>query len=136
METWPKVENKLTRVIREHVRASYIEPAIRKGDPTVAILAGDIVKDLHLTNRTPAVCSALRSRAFLKENRLAIEKDEGPPKGVGTSVRITYRLSDVPRPPTERMAAFDALRGLGKQTYAALGGGEAHLRAEREAWGD
>lgn len=126
--------------IREHVRSAYIEPALRRGDPTVAILAGDIVRDLHLTNRIPSVCAALRSWALLNENHLSIEKDEGPPSGQSTTVKITYRLpvagSSLENAKAAALARWDAVRGVGREMYAQLGGGEAFLKAEREAWGE
>jgi hypothetical protein len=42
--------------------------------------------------------------------------------GMGAESSITLRQ------------AFERFRGAGKDLFAALGGGEAFLRAEREAW--
>jgi len=34
------------------------------------------------------------------------------------------------------ITSWDELRGIGKETFEALGGGEAFIKSEREAWGD
>jgi hypothetical protein len=56
----------------------YVEPALRRGDSTLEIVAGNVHKSLGLNNRVPIVCQALKSRDFLDENHLEIEKIEGP----------------------------------------------------------
>ncbi len=48
--------------IREYVWIRYIEPARHRGDATVSIKSGDVVKGLNLKNKTPNVCTALRSK--------------------------------------------------------------------------
>jgi len=54
--------------VREHARQEYIEPARRRGDSIVRIVAGDVQKAARLVNRTALVCQALKSHKFLKEN--------------------------------------------------------------------
>jgi hypothetical protein len=117
--------------IREYARRNYIEPARRRGDSRVQIVAGDVEKAVNLRNRTPLVCQALRSRKFLEENHLVIEKEEGPPSGLGTRMKFSYRLTEVTH---AGQSPFLRLRGVAKDVFQSLGGGEAFLRGERAAW--
>jgi len=117
--------------IREYARSNYIEPARLRGEQTVRIVAGDVQRALKLTNRTPAICQALSSKIFLDENHVHLEKREGPPSGLSTTVAFTYRI-DTDRKPQDTLAALKALRGIGKDIYAQFGGGEEYLRRERE----
>jgi 5-methylcytosine-specific restriction protein B len=78
--------------VREHARREYIDPARRRGDSTVRIVAGDVQRAVNLSNRAALVCQALKSHKFLKENHLVLEKWEGPPGGVSTTVKAVYRL--------------------------------------------
>jgi hypothetical protein len=80
------------------------------------------------------VCQALKSHKFLDENHLVLEKLEGPPSGMGTTVAFTYRLLDQEenalQPRTEWL--FMKLRGIAKDVFSSLGGGEAFIQQERE----
>jgi len=121
----------LTDQIRDHARRQYIEVARRRREAIVQIVAGDVHKALGLSNRVPVVCNALASKRFLEENKIALESREGPPSGLSTTVKFTYRLlesaaNDAPRAP------FLGLRGIAKQVFQALGGGEAFIRSERD----
>ena len=112
---------------RERARAEYVIPARRRGESTVRIPVRDVHKALGLENRYPIVCNALRSDKFLKENHLTIDGQVGPASGFGASVEITYRLTE-----QDVMATFLRMRGVLKETFEALGGGEAFIRGERE----
>lgn len=124
----------LTDQVRDYARRQYIDAARRRGESVVQIVVGDVHKALRLSNRVPVVCNALSSRSFLESNKIAIERREGPPSGLSTTVRFTYRLlgkngsadSSSPRSP------FLGLRGIAKQVFQSLGGGEAFIRAERD----
>jgi len=85
-----------TQRVKEFVRLEYVEPALRRGDSKLEVVAGNVHKSLGLNNRVPIVCQALKSRDFLEANHLEIEKIEGPPSGQGTRVKLTYRLMDKP----------------------------------------
>jgi hypothetical protein len=132
--------------IRKYAREKYVEPAMAKGQREVRVRAGDVHKALAMKNRVPIVCQALESKRFLKENNLVLESKEGPPSGLSTSVVFTYRIaSEQPaRSEARRLAAQGQyknpallellkLRGIGKELFASLGGGEEFLRSEREA---
>ncbi len=120
--------------LREYAYKHYVEPARRVGKQTVRIRVGDVVNGLGLKNRTPNVCSALGTGKFQKRYGLElIDTQTSAPKGTSTTVVFTYRILDTgdsskPSP----TVTFADLRGIGKKTFAALGGGEAFIRNERE----
>ena len=116
--------------VRDYVRREYVEPARRRGDSTVQIVAGKILKGLRFnTGRAPLVCSALKTRKFLAENKLVLERAEGPRKMQATTVTYTYRLTDGGQ--SSSASPFLQLRGAAKHVFGKLGGGEAFLRKER-----
>jgi 5-methylcytosine-specific restriction protein B len=123
--------------VREHARHEYIEPARGRGDSTVRIVAGEVQKAVRLVNRTALVCQALKSHKFLEENHLALEKWDGPPSGMSTTVTFTYRLAGQQRAAGQPPGESPLLRlwGIGKEVFQSLGGGEAFIRSEREQWG-
>jgi len=118
--------------IREHLKRQFLEPARLRGLTTVRIVAGEIHKGLGLRNQVPNVCQVLRSQKFLNENRLVLEKFEGPPSGLGTTATFTYRLAAEDAPQPENELLFLRLRGIAKDTFASLGGGEKFIHGERE----
>ena len=123
--------------VREPARHEYIEPARRRGDSAVRIVAGDVQKAVRLVNRTALVCQALKSHKFLEENHLALEKWDGPPSGMSTTVTFTYRLTGQ-KPAAAQIPGESPLLqlwGIGKEVFQSLGGGEAFIRSEREQWG-
>jgi hypothetical protein len=119
--------------VREYARAKYVEPAKARREATIRIVAGDVQKAVHLSNRVPLVCQALKSRKFLNENGLVLERWEGPPSGMSTTVAFIYRVQDdagqTPGKPAEW--PFLGLRGIAKEAFSSLGGGEEFLRKER-----
>jgi hypothetical protein len=123
--------------VREYARREYIEPARKRGESTVRIVAGDVQRAVKLSNRAALVCQALKSHKFLKENHLVLEKWEGPPSGVSTTVKAVYRLEGEPEQAAKSPdpTGFLKFRGIAKDLFESLGGGEAFIRSEREAWG-
>ena len=98
------------------------------------IVAGEVQKAVHLSNRVALVCQALKSHKFLNENRLALEKWEGPPSGMSTTVTFTYRFLNAAGQPSSGSDdwPFLRLRGIAKDMFRRMGGGEAFIRKERE----
>ena len=123
--------------IRAHVHARYIEPARRRGDETITVVAGTVLRDLQLrSDYAPSVCSALRARKFSAENDLELIRVDGPRSKSSTTTAFTYRLpqhSETGYPQAARNAIRD-LHGIGRDMFAAVGGGERWLRKEREAF--
>lgn len=125
--------------IRRFAQDKYIEPARRRGEKLVRIPVGEVHRQLALGNLVPAVCSALSSQRFLRENFLILEGQQGPPSGQSTTVVYTYRLNDSKRADDEaRLASagldFKGMRGIARDLFRSLGGGEAFLRRERASF--
>jgi hypothetical protein len=117
--------------VRRHAYEKYIASARRRREKTVAINVGEVHRTLALNNRVPLVCAALGSKKFLTEHGLRILSKTGPPSGQSTTVTFTYEIVKDNERPAEGINAFQALRGIGKEIFASLGGGEAFLRRER-----
>ena len=91
------------------------------------------MREMRLSGRVPAVCSALKSRLFLKSNGLKLVERTGPQSGQSTTVTYTYEFMDV-LDKSEIRDAWSELRGSLKDVFAELGGGEAYLRDERQSF--
>lgn len=133
--------------IRSFAAARYVAPARNERERQFSIRAGDVVRDMKLVaGRTPAVCSALKTREFLEGNALRLIARSGPDSGQSTTVIYTYEFVDDehPRPlrtaggrtPQSQQEAWEKLRGALKDVFAEYGGGEAYLRAERASFRD
>lgn len=130
---------KSSEQIRVYAGKLYVEPVRHGTGTTVSIRAGDIVKGLGLKNKTPNVCSALRSKIFQEQYGVQLIGEQGPPSGMSTTVVFTYKVlkqtqTKVSHSPAQSASpsAFNLLRGIGKKTFKKLGGGEAFIRGERE----
>lgn len=87
----------------------------------------------------PAVCSALKTREFLRENALRIVSSSGPESGQSTTVIYTYEFVDPQKEGDQasgRQDVWNRLRGALRDVFAEYGGGEAYLRAERASFRD
>ena len=132
----------LSEQTRQHVITTYVEPARRRGETTIRVKVGTILKELGWTNRTPSVFSTLESQLFQAEARVElIDKSGGPASGgPSTSWVFTYKLRETALeiPASERPVpdgyGLKKLIGCCADVFRKLGGGEAFLRAERE-WG-
>jgi len=118
--------------IRTHGRNKYVVPAQNQKLRRFSIRAGDVVRDLKLYGRVPAVCSALGRGVFLKQNGLKLVESSGPSSGQSTTVIYTYEFIDSPDSAPPAQDAWTELRGALKRIFAELGGGESYLRGERE----
>jgi hypothetical protein len=122
---------KLSDTIRAHSRERYVLPAREKRIRRFSIRAGDVVNELGIGgSRAPAVCSALKTHQFLRENELRLIEATGPKSGQSTTVTYTYEFASAGEAATAE-DAWSKLRGALKDVFAELGGGEAYLRAER-----
>ena len=117
--------------VRRHAYEKYISAARRRREKTVAINVGEVHRALALNNRVPLVCAALGSKKFLTEHGLRLVSKTGPPSGQSTTVTFTYEFAQDSEKPARGLEAFLALRGIGKEIFASLGGGESFLRRER-----
>jgi hypothetical protein len=117
--------------VRQYAADMYLRAAQRHGDRTFTVNVGAVHKALGLNNRVPLVCAALTSKKFLDRNSLRLISKTGPASGQSTTVTYTYELV---RPESKDLGSLDPwlkARGIAKDIFAALGGGEAYLRAER-----
>lgn len=134
--------------IRSYARERFVVPARGQRERRFSIRTGDIVRDMRLVGgRTPAVCSALKTREFLRDNGLRLVTKTGPQSGQSTTVIYTYEFIDGENSPgtkapgggstpQSRQAAWEKLRGALKDVFAEYGGGESYLRAERASFRD
>lgn len=131
--------------IREYIRLRYVEPARRRHETLVTLRAGDIHRELGLRNRVPNVCQVMESKLLEREAGVRVSSKQGPPSGRGTTLTVTYAVDPGATRKASQVgvtgqqdqdahsgaAMFMALRGLGRETFAAAGGGEAWLKRER-----
>lgn len=77
--------------IRRFVLEQYILPARAKGLSEVTVRAGGIHRDMGLSNKLPAVCTAIDGSKFCNLAAVEIVRREGP--ALGSNVFITYGLN-------------------------------------------
>ena len=117
--------------IRTYGTERYVLPARGRKERRFSIRAGDVVRELQMSGRTPAVCSALKSREFLQNNNLELVEKTGPPSGQSTTVTYTYEFVNT-MGSSPKNDSWERLRGARKDVLAEFGGGEQYLQAERE----
>jgi len=144
----------LSEKIRSRAVRNYVEPALKNGLSHFSIKVKDLMKELEAEgfppNHPAQFCSAVRTRTFLLENGLEIERIDGPASKTSTTVVVHYRVkgrngaveasgtshtcaSSSSEQPVEDSAArakrlTGKLFGLLKDEMAAYGGGEAFLK--------
>ncbi len=131
--------------IRAYIRRHYLEPARQRRETLVTLRAGDIHRELGLHNRVPNVCQVMESKLLEKEAGVRVSSKQGPPSGRGTTLTVTYevQLGGPSKMGTAEPAGtssadqswvqlFYEMRGMGKDVFAAEGGGEAFLEKERD----
>lgn len=120
--------------IRTYAREAYVLTARKRKLKQFTIRVGDVVRELHFNGRTPAVCSALKTREFLQSNGVQLVEISGPKSGQSTTVTYTYEFVGEKPPAPSSTDAWKRLRGALKDVFAELGGGENYLRNERSAF--
>ncbi|PJG50927.1 AAA family ATPase [Bradyrhizobium forestalis] len=80
--------------IRRFVRINITEPARARGDTSVSIRAGDVHREMGLSNALPAVCSAIGSDKFLSEAAVSLIAREGPQNS--TTTVFTFGIDNDP----------------------------------------
>lgn len=128
------VLNSVSDSIRNYVTEVYLKAALRKGERTFTVNVGSVHKALHLNNRVPQVCAALESKKLLEESHLQVISKTGPPSGQSTTVTFTYEILPQERGLTTVSNPMEDLRGLAKDIFRKLGGGEAFIRNERSSF--
>jgi len=121
--------------VRGYANEQYIEPARQNAGGTVRIKAGDIVKGMGLKNKTPNVCTALRSKIFQEQYGLELLEEQGPPSGMSTTVVFIYRVLDrgqAKGTESSSSTAFDRLRGMAKTIFEDPGDWERSIQSDRQ----
>lgn len=77
-------------LIRAYAKEQYVDVARRASQETLTIVAGEVGRDMGLSNRMPNICSALRSRKFLELAGVRLLGQEGPL--AGPSARFRYAI--------------------------------------------
>jgi hypothetical protein len=119
-------------LVRQHARDAYLRPARRRGEKSFSVNVGTVHKVLALSNRVPLVCAALKSKKFLEENALKLISKTGPPSGQSTTVTFTYEIMGSNGKDSAPTEPLSGLRGIAKDLFRGLGGGEAFIREERK----
>lgn len=138
--------------VRAVALEKYVEPALRAGKRQFSVAVKDVLQDLVAQGfpprNTPQVCTALRKETFLREHGIEIERVEGPPSQMSTTVVFHFRtaipseqsavrgypMEKTQKEPNEEEPSARAfrlterLRGFLKEELAEYGGGEAFLR--------
>ena len=119
--------------IRSFAAARLVRPARDAGEPSLTIRAGDVARDMGLSNRAASVCSALGSSQFLREAGLRLMERVGPRQSTTTEFR--YEILDrsaaetvdnaiervptqVPRPES-RTKPGAPMDGLGRRLFSS-----------------
>ena len=77
-------------LIRAHARERFVEVARRANQEKVTIVAGDVGRDLEMSDRMPNVCQALRGKKFFDMARVDLLEHTGPKAGAST--RFVYAI--------------------------------------------
>ncbi len=123
--------------VRHYVQVHYIEPAKKRGERSVTVIAGDVHRALGLNNRVPLVCTALKLHRFHEDNRMVLSDVSGPPSKLSTTVQFTFAFAsgDAGQPSREKNPLW-ALRGIAKGMFGKVGEWEDMIRKDREQFGD
>lgn len=120
--------------VRGYANEKYIQPVRQNAGRTVRIKSGDIVKGLNLKNKTPNVCTALRSKIFQTIYGVQLIGEQGPPSGMSTTVVFTYRVlnqGQAKKTSSKSRSAFDRLRGIAKTLSKNPGDWERSIQSDR-----
>ncbi len=117
--------------VRQHATDKYVRPMRHRGERTLSINVGEVHRAVALRNRVPLVCQARESNKFLRANELKLIAKTGQPSGQSTTVTYTYEFINT-KPSSPRENPWARLRGVLRDVFTELGGGEQYLRAERD----
>jgi hypothetical protein len=86
-------------MVRELAVRRYVSPNVRKRAHQFSIPVRSLMLELRESGfpaeNTPQICTAIRSKKFLNENNLEIERIDGPPSGQSTTVVVYYRFREL-----------------------------------------
>jgi hypothetical protein len=114
------------RQVREHAR-EMLDIACSRGEKTFEVNIGSVHRGPDLNDQVPLIVTALESKKFLQENGLRIVS-----RSLSTTITFTYEILGNSRKPSVQVAALDGLRGIARNIFKSLGGGENFIRGERK----
>jgi hypothetical protein len=120
--------------VREYVEKKYIDTSRKKGVKRFTINAGEVHRALGLQNRVPLVCTALQSQKFLDRQGIKLVEKSGPASGLSTRLNLTFEFDGKEDMGRSKPNPLLELRGIAREVFASLGGGENVLRSERKAF--
>ncbi len=126
-------ENK-SSLVRRYVRETYLKAALRRGEARFTVNAGEIHKALGFKSRIPLVCAALTSKKFLAESGLRLIEKNGPPSGLSNTVTLKYEIVKADTSFVSDADLWLRIRGIAKEVFHKLGGGEAFIANERRSF--
>ena len=85
--------------IRSFAIEQWVTPARARGQFEVTIRAGDVHRDMGLSNALPAICSALGGNKFADLAGVALRQRVGPANGANVFFHFDLR-TNVPEPPS------------------------------------
>lgn len=141
----------LSDQVRDLASRKYVRPAIAAGKGEFSVAVREVMQDLvkigFPASNWPQVCSALRKKAFLRQEGIEIESIDGPPSKMSTTVVYHYRVADaempsisgIPKPASPSNLSGETpeawarrvtgkLSGLLKEEMAPFGGADGFLR--------
>ncbi len=121
--------------VREYVEKQYIDDSRKKGVKRFTVNAGEIHRGLGLQNRVPLVCMAIQSKKFLDRHGLKLVEKSGPVSGISTKLNLTFEFAEPGK--KSRSGPLNALlplRGIAREVFASLGGGDNFVQSERSAF--
>jgi len=77
--------------ILQHVVTAHFVPAWKMATPAIELRAGDLHKDMGLSDRVPAVCSVLGSERLQKLTRTRLVERRGPQQGANAVFVFSLR---------------------------------------------
>jgi len=77
--------------VREYAKVTFIEPARRRGENTVAFTSRDIHQGMGLISRFPLVCSAIDAEKFQDYASVILVQRDGPKQS--STVRWVFDLN-------------------------------------------
>lgn len=84
--------------IRRFSLRNFVRPALKAKTSEVRIRAGDVHTAMHLRDRMPAVCAALRSHKFADFADLSLLRQEGPNQGANAIFIFGQKIARSERP--------------------------------------
>jgi hypothetical protein len=83
--------------IRQFALEQYVHPALLDGRGQITIKAGDVHRQMGLTNALPAVCNALGGKRFAEIANVSLVNRTGPPNGSNVFFEFTIDVEPAVR---------------------------------------